>query len=155
MHGICYWTSNTTKSEPLDINIIDPFRQSHNAYIWNETEKHFYHKFGELGLSVHITENNEDILIGAPGIYMWKGSVIRHHPAEQDDFQDLGRSRRDTAGAKVEYISEVPNPSVWNQEDYSYFGYAVSSGLFFGPQESKMLYVASAPRDNQSGKVGF
>lgn len=35
----------------------------------------YYYSFAQMGLSVHLTENNEEILIGAPGIYTWKGML--------------------------------------------------------------------------------
>lgn len=162
MHGVCYWTSNTTNSKPLNFRKIAPLRLKNKQYISGENqEKHYYHMYGEQGLSVHITENNEEILIGAPGIYSWKGSVIRYQAVIQD--ADNGLSRRDDTGAlhsirkrEIEYVSDVPNPSIWKQEDNSYFGYAVSSGFFGGPQTSKLLYVASAPQaNNQQGEVSF
>lgn len=162
MHGVCYWTSNTTNSKPLNVKKIAPLRLKNKQYISEKSkEKHYYHMYGEQGLSVHITENNEEILIGAPGIYSWKGSVIRYQAVMQDP--DNGLSRRDDSGAlhsirkrELEYVSDVPNPSIWKQEDNSYFGYAVSSGFFGGPQTSKLLYVASAPQaNNQQGEVSI
>lgn len=120
--------------------------------------------YGEQGISVHVTANNEEILIGAPGIFTWKGSVIRHRARPLDDFggmsrreQDavtIPRHRRQEKDEILEYVSEVPNPLFWEQEDNSYFGFAVSSGFFDGRGSNKMLYVASAPQANsQQGEV--
>ena len=90
--------------------------------------------YGEGGISVHVTDNNEEVLIGAPGVMNWKGTVIRYR-----QLQD---------------IADVPNPDLWYQDEDSYFGYAVTSGQFFGPDSKKILYVASAPRANlQQGEV--
>lgn len=120
--------------------------------------------YGEQGISVHITANNEEILIGAPGIFTWKGTVIRHRARPLDDLGGMSRReedavtipriRRQGKEEHIEYISEVPNPLFWEQEDNSYFGFAVSSGFFDGPDNPKMLYVASAPQANsQQGEV--
>lgn len=123
--------------------------------------------YGEQGISVHITANNEEILIGAPGIFTWKGSVVRYRSRPIDDFGGLSRRaensvtiprhrRQNNNNNKddIEYYSEIPNPVFWEQEDNSYFGFAVSSGFFDGHDNPKMLYVASAPQANlQQGEV--
>lgn len=88
-------------------------------------------RFGALGFSVHVTENADEILAGAPGVFKWSGSVIRY--------------RRNQNG---QYISDVPNPGLWNYQDDAFFGYALSSGHFGESNKSKLLYVASAPRDS-------
>lgn len=117
---------------------------------YNET--YYYHMFGEQGLSVHITENNEEILIGAPGVMNWKGTIIRHRTKVDDDYG--GMSKRDIHTKAIEYTSDVPNPMLWDQPNDSYFGYAVTSGYFDGPQTDRLLYVASAPQANlQQGEV--
>lgn len=163
MHGICYWTSNTNHSRPANVQKISPLRLKDKQQNLIHGERYFYYMFGEQGMSVHITEDNEEILIGAPGIYTWKGSVIRHRAKQSVDLGGL--SRRDQSGASslrthetdqeaVEYGSDVPNPLLWDQDDNSYFGFAVSSGYFDGPGKTKLLYVASAPQANvQQGEV--
>lgn len=124
----------------------------------NNGEIFYNHMLGEQGISVHLSENNEEILIGAPGIFMWKGSVIRYRSVVSDDIGGLSR-REDSPRSipkmsSITYASDVPNPLLWNQEDFSYFGYAVTSGYFFGPQTKNLLYVASAPQaKNQQGEV--
>lgn len=113
--------------------------------------------YGEQGLSVHITENDEEILVGAPGVYTWKGSIIRYKSKIPDDIGGL--SRRESGHQSsiqkrslIDFDIDVPNPAHWNQGDDSYFGYALSSGYFEGSQ--KILYVASAPQANfQQGEV--
>lgn len=85
-------------------------------------------------MSTHITEDNEHILIGAPGVSGFKGSVILYNTNSQ--------------------VSQVPNPNLWKQSNDSYFGYAVSSGYFEGSHKKRILYVASAPQGNeQQGEV--
>lgn len=122
-------------------------------------ERFYYYMYGEQGLSVHITENDEEILVGAPGVYTWKGSVIRYKSKIADDIGGL--SRRDNTHQSsiqkrslLDFDIDVPNPAHWNQGDDSYFGYALASGYFEGSQSQKILYVASAPQANlQQGEV--
>lgn len=161
MNGICYWTSNTASDEPKSVQKLAPLRlRDKQQFKLSNNESFFYYMYGEQGISVHITENNEEILIGAPGLYCWKGSVISHKPRPVIDLDGL--SRRDTTSSLrqskrsglVEYSSDIPNPMYWNDDFDSYFGYAVSSGYFDENEKSKLLYVASAPRSHlQYGAV--
>lgn len=163
MHGICYWTSNTNGSTPTKVQKIAPLRLKDKQQNHFNGERYFYHMFGEQGISAHVTENNEEIIIGAPGIYTWKGSIVRHRAKPTVDLGGL--SRRDENGLSlsrtrdaepeiVEYGSDVPNPLLWDQDDNSYFGFAVSSGYFDGPEKKKLLYVATAPQANiQQGEA--
>lgn len=150
MHGICYWTTNTFSNEPINVQKIAPLRFRQKQHI-GENKRDFYYIYGEQGISIHITENNEEILIGAPGIFGWKGSIIRHKAKPLADVDGLSRRKRYLANMEsIEYSSDIPNPSLWQQEFDTYFGFSVSSGYFDG----KLLYVASAPRANlQYGEV--
>lgn len=116
------------------------------------------YRYGQQGISVHITADNSETLIGAPGIDSWKGSVIRFRTRKQDTIG--GQARRDTQSvhsakkraAPVSYVSEVAAPLSLSND--SYFGYAVASGNFLASQPEKILYVASAPQaNNQNGQV--
>lgn len=131
-----------------------------NQYVKVNNETIYYHMLGEQGLSVHISENNEEILIGAPGLFSWKGSVIRYKSEIHNDIGGLSRredtphSIKKTATARITYSSDIPNKFGEDHQDGSYFGYAVTSGYFFGPNTNKILYVASAPQsNNQEGAV--
>lgn len=164
MNGICYWSSNTNGTRPMNVQKIAPLRLKGKQYHRFENETYFNYMFGEQGISVHITANNEEILIGAPGIFTWKGTVVRNRVRPIDDFGGMSRREEDahsiprlrhqSKDEMIEYVSDVPNPVLWEQADNSYFGFAVSSGFFDGPQNPKMLYVASAPQANaQQGEV--
>lgn len=86
-------------------------------------------KYGALGFSVHIAENDE-IITGAPGVFRWSGSVVRTKMDQMDK-------------------PDIPDPGLWDSNDSALFGYAVSSGYFeIAENQTKMLYVASAPRNN-------
>lgn len=153
LHGVCFWTTNTSSSEPLNVQKIAPLRiKKSQMFKVNENNKVYYYSFGEQGVSVHITENGEEILIGAPGIFGWSGSVIRHKGKNLIDEYDLSRRKRQQTNGfdSMEYSSDIPNPLLSNQEFDSYFGYAVSSGYFDGNEKTKLLYVASAPKANMA-----
>lgn len=74
MHGICYWSTNTTFNEPSSVEKLAPLRLRDKQQLKVSNESIFYYMYGEQGISVHITENNEEILIGAPGIFSWRVS---------------------------------------------------------------------------------
>lgn len=164
LHGTCYWVESGTESlQPSGVRQIVPLRQRKLQTLPTEEDKtlfHYNYIYGESGFSVHVTENNEEIIIGCPGIYNWRGSIIRYKSREMPNLGGL--SRRDlTLGHHAirkrqifEYRSDIPNPFYAPISDDSYFGYAVSSAYFLGPNQPRLFYVASAPQANkQSGEV--
>ncbi|KAJ6640903.1 Integrin alpha-PS3 [Pseudolycoriella hygida] len=159
MHGLCYWTPNTVEATPVNVQKIAPLRVRDKQQKAIDKQRYYYYMYGEQGLSVHITENDEEILIGAPGVFSWKGTVIRYKSKTYDDLGGL--SRRDNMQKQsiqkrnvFDFDIDVPNPSHWDQDDDSYFGYALASGYFEGSDSQKILYVASAPQANfQQGEV--
>ena len=157
LHGICYWVANTKEATPSNIERIIPLRVKNlQTYRYGEY-LYYYYMFGEQGISVHVTDNNEEIIIGAPGVFNWRGTVVRYRARVQDEVGEL--SRRDQFGQPsgfkrqiIEYVSEIPNPLFSPFGDDSYFGYAVSSGYF--ENSLQLLYIASAPQANmQTGEV--
>ncbi|XP_055691465.1 integrin alpha-PS3 [Lutzomyia longipalpis] len=151
LHGICYWVENTTDLQPQRTRKIAPLRTLRNQVIEIENEKRYFYMMAQSGISVHVTEDNEEILIGAVGLFNWKGTVIRYRTIKIDG----NLSRRETSSLKkkrqtfnipVSYTSDIPNPDTWQQPDDSYFGYSVGSGFFYGSGSGKLLYVAGAPR---------
>lgn len=158
IHGMCYVITNGTSGNRPSENAVEvaPLRAT-NLQVTVD-EKLFY-MYGEMGLSVHVTDNDEEILFGAPGVYQWKGTVVRYRPRRYAG--DGGLSKRDndrrrgrnTAHAqKIAYESDVPQPQRWNQTDDGYLGFAVGSGYFEGPT-GRLLYCASAPRAGDNGEV--
>ncbi|XP_055608647.1 integrin alpha-PS3-like [Uranotaenia lowii] len=167
LHGMCYVTPETEGNEPKIIRPVYPLRVK-NKQLYKDPKKdgvQFYnYMYGEQGLSVHMTDNSEEVLIGAPGVFNWRGTVIRYRRQINEDLGGL--SRRDGSELRrsqpvldrskrqiVNYFSDVPNPYFTPElEDDSYFGFAVSSGSF--EDKNKILYVASAPQmDLQTGTV--
>lgn len=151
LHGVCYSINNTIDQQPARPYKITPLRDLRMQMDYSV----FNYIYGQQGFSVHLTENSEEILMGAPGIHAWKGTVIRNRLVKED-FGSM--SRRDVSRRKrsnFEYfVNDVPNPAVSEISDDSYFGYAVSSGYFDDRVPDKLLYVASAPQSNlQRGEV--
>uniref|UniRef100_A0A182NA97 Uncharacterized protein n=1 Tax=Anopheles dirus TaxID=7168 RepID=A0A182NA97_9DIPT len=162
LHGICYVTDGTEQSEePKDIKKIIPLRAKDKQLHKNAYGQYYNYMYGEQGISVHVTDDGEEILIGAPGVFNWRGTVVRYRRSVSEDMGGL--SRRDSWATQqrptnrhrrqiIQYVSDVPNPYFSPIKDDSYFGYAVSSGRFLGDQ--KTLYVASAPQSKgQMGEV--
>lgn len=73
LHGICYWVSETNSDKPNNVRKITPLRQRDMQIFPDRGLNHYYYMYGESGFSVHVTDNNEEIIIGAPGIFNWKG----------------------------------------------------------------------------------
>lgn len=146
MQGICYLITNPSDLQPHNVQKIAPLRNAHKLSK-NETKgPTFFYLYGEQGVSVHITKNNEEILIGAPGIYNWHGSVIQFTQQCDKPSPIENCTRKNFKG---KYRGNVTDPAWLNiQKHVPYFGYEVSSGYFFGPNSTKLLYVASAPRAN-------
>lgn len=160
LHGICYWVGDTNSTQPSGVRQIIPLRQRSSQTVPGDNgTHHYYFIYGESGFSVHVSDNNEEIIIGCPGILNWRGSIIRYRARERPDLGGL--SRRDLSlnheirkRQAFEYRSEIPNPFFSELSDDSYFGYAVSSAFFMGPTVPRLFYVASAPQANkQTGEV--
>uniref|UniRef100_A0A1B0A219 Integrin alpha second immunoglobulin-like domain-containing protein n=1 Tax=Glossina pallidipes TaxID=7398 RepID=A0A1B0A219_GLOPL len=166
MHGLCYWINDTLTDSPTNVRKISPLRLKQDQIKEEKGQRVYYYMLAEQGLSAHITPNDEEFLIGAPGIHTWKGSVIRYRKRTVNDDPSL--SRRDTEQAsrrrvprqsegdlpQAYYESDIPNPEKFEQPNDSYFGYSVSSGYFDSNDKEKLLYVATAPQANeQSGEA--
>ncbi|EDV55931.1 integrin alpha-PS4 [Drosophila erecta] len=148
MNGMCYLmihTPETINSTNRDRLVTEkwPLRNE-NKQIINEDS--YYYGMAGLGLSAHLSDDNSKMLIGAPGIDKWKGSV--HLKQEGRHFKiPNGRQRREI-NTKLKCSECNPEPKMWGQEEDSYFGYAVSSGFFDSSNLSTLLYVATAPQGN-------
>lgn len=92
------------------------------------------------------------MIIGAPGVFDWTGTIIRVSDFYHDDDNAIN-TRRKKRGIIPFGESVVANVSLLNQiQPYDYFGYSVFSGRFFS--SDKLSYVAGAPRGaGMKGKV--
>jgi len=110
----------------------------------------FIYQNGEMGLSAHVTDDNSRFLIGAPGIDNWRGSLILDFPEDNLSENHLTENDNYTKTCHLEHNkTRIPEPENWNQEEDSYFGYAVSSGYFDSSNPKTLLYVATAPQANK------
>ncbi|XP_017839011.2 LOW QUALITY PROTEIN: integrin alpha-PS3 [Drosophila busckii] len=170
MNGICYWVADTLADQPQNITKISPLRLKDNQVREDNNHRYYFYILAEQGLSAHIADDNDQMLIGAPGIFNWRGSVIRQRKVIA--VEDPSASRRDTSsqqrrrkvragGDHINYEQEysyetsIPNPGRWKQPDDSYFGYAVSSGYFDSQDRKRLLYVATAPQANEQSGEGY
>ncbi|XP_063227165.1 integrin alpha-9-like [Bacillus rossius redtenbacheri] len=144
MNGICYLSK--AHSEPdAEARIIyplsDPYLRAYPPKPVTNTIQRFYYAYGEAGLSTHFTKDGEDLLIGAPGVFDWAGTIVV--------YRNIKNGLKDVRIPNPFYTPSYQNP-------HDYFGYAVSSGVFFRrPREvSGTLYVSGAPRAGDlRGKV--
>ncbi|XP_015609620.1 integrin alpha-PS5 [Cephus cinctus] len=128
MNGMCFWSiaQNDTAFNTLAKHSIKAFSSTSDQI----EDKAFKYGMAQGGFSLHIISDDFpwDIMFGAPGTYIWKGTAVL------------------STGSK--YI--IPDSRIVNGGEtiYNYFfgytGYAVTSGQYF--RKGERLYVASAPR---------
>ncbi|XP_058066154.1 integrin alpha-PS3-like [Anopheles bellator] len=159
LHGACYLSGDTVAlDEPTNLHKIKPLRyMSKQQYRTNNTTRMYNYMFGELGFSVHIPDSGREILIGAPGVMHWRGTVMRYRQRPRHLSKDAPWHWRNVYfepnGGKFSttpffHESTVPNPlHLKSLKANSYFGYAVNSGRFL--RNRTILYVASAPQARQ------
>lgn len=93
------------------------------------------------------------MIIGAPGVYNWTGTVIRMRDVRSSSFDNGRRRIRQSTWPEFGDILVADASKISLLEPNSYFGYAIHSGMFF--RDHKLFYVAGAPRGAQlRGKVG-
>ncbi|EDW47968.1 GM21601 [Drosophila sechellia] len=147
MNGMCYWMNQTPKTiDSTDVMEKWPLRAEKKQVFKTSDKDIIYYSMSEMGLSAHVSDDNSKLLMGAPGIDQWKGSV--HLKQEVSNIRiSSGRQRREmNPNRKCGECN--PEPKNFGQEEDSYFGYAVSSGYFDSSNLSTVLYVATAPRGN-------
>ncbi|KAK3872360.1 hypothetical protein Pcinc_022577 [Petrolisthes cinctipes] len=132
MNGVCYWfnqtlPTNPQKMMPLTVSGQQVYR---NRY-------HYYH--GQVGFSVHFTNDSAEMILGAPGVTNWRGSVVR----ARRYAPRFSRRRQNAASSFSDYF--VPNMYDTSSIDaFDLLGYAVTSGYYLDP--TKLLYGAGAPK---------
>ncbi|KAK4312791.1 hypothetical protein Pmani_015803 [Petrolisthes manimaculis] len=132
MNGICYRFNQTLPTEPQKMMPLTvPGKQVYRS------RYHYYH--GQVGFSVHFTNNSDEMILGAPGVTNWRGSVVR----ARNSAPRFSRRRQNTAGSFSDYF--VPNMYDSSSiEAFDLLGYAVTSGYYLDPRE--LLYGAGAPK---------
>ncbi|KAF2364298.1 Integrin alpha-2 [Trinorchestia longiramus] len=126
--GLCYLLNQN-----LDVtDSMEPCRGKAVA------KGHQQYGFCQAGMSGLILE--DEVVLGLPGPYTWRGTV--HTSNISKNF--LLRDKTQYFGPVTENDSPV--------DKYSYLGYSVTTGYFFGDYVS---YVGGAPRSNGTGQVVF
>ncbi|KAK9693852.1 hypothetical protein QE152_g33933 [Popillia japonica] len=93
----------------------------------------FYYAQGQVGFSAKYVEDNE-FLLGAPGVLSWKGTVIKH--------TDLN-------------IKNILQPEKVAEKN-SYLGYAIEFGEYYFGGRKRRCAIGGAPRgDNLLGQVSL
>ncbi|XP_016977271.2 LOW QUALITY PROTEIN: integrin alpha-PS3 [Drosophila rhopaloa] len=147
LHGACYWVSDTVSPTPQHVMRTSPLRLKSQQRADDGTSFFF---MGELGQSTHVTDDNSEFLIGAPGIDDWKGSVVLYRKNHPVALRRLMRDVDTTNYKPDNYSPKILLPSRWGQKANSYFGYAISSGYFDSANLSNLLYVATAPQASEA-----
>ncbi|XP_018008806.1 integrin alpha-PS1 [Hyalella azteca] len=126
--GLCYLLN-----QKLDVmDSMEPCRGKAVA------KGHQQYGFCQAGMSGLILD--DEVVLGLPGPYTWRGTV--HTSNISKNF--LLRDKTQYFGPVTENDSPV--------DKYSYLGYSVTTGYFFGDYVS---YVGGAPRSNGTGQVVF
>ncbi|XP_042879254.1 integrin alpha-PS1-like, partial [Penaeus japonicus] len=126
--GLCYILTQT-----LDVSdYLEPCRGK------PVNEGHQQYGFCQAGTSGLLL--NDEAVLGVPGPYTWRGTVHTSNISDNFLFKD-----------KTQYfgpVTEKDSPV----DKYSYLGYSVTAGRFFG---NYMSYVGGAPRAKETGQVVF
>ncbi|XP_049818119.1 integrin alpha-PS1 isoform X2 [Aethina tumida] len=101
----------------------------------------YYRHFGLCQAGVSIDFQDEMLIVGAPGVYTWRGIIMSKSIDENFLMKD-----NTVYQAHVDVEDTI-------LDKYSYLGMSVANGNFF--KKNAMVYVAGAPRSNHSGQVFF
>lgn len=74
LNGGCYMIQNSNENETSNIKDILLTNKIKEQKIFKKKYR-FHHKLAQQGFSVHVTEYSSEIIIGAPGIYVWSGNL--------------------------------------------------------------------------------
>lgn len=142
MHGLCYWTTDTSQSEPKNVQPVvtiskdqliidtDPNQNREGKY------QQLRYLLGQQGFSVHTANDNNEILMGEPGSDRGRGTVIRKKvnvPPGRNVLNEIADQIRWSDSERREYDT--------------YFGFSISSGYFEINQQTRLLYLAGAPKE--------
>lgn len=152
LHGRCYWINDTLSDTLINVFATSLLRYKEDQVLDDNNQRYYYYAWAEQGLDVHVSADNKEFVIGAPGIHEWRGSVIRYRKVDDK----TGSSSRVYRHVNDMYSAVIPNPRNFIKNTESYFGYSVSSGYFDSRDQKKLIYVATAPQSNyQSGEVRY
>ncbi|XP_043222873.1 integrin alpha-PS3-like [Amphibalanus amphitrite] len=127
-NGVCYVGTHSVSDDSFRKEVPLYDKNSQN-YILPDRRLEYFYSYGEAGTSLHFPDNGHELILGAPGVFDWTGTIIRY--SEVDDL---------TVGPTI------PNPYLTKTlQNNDYFGYSVGSGRFSSDSHDT-LYLAGAPR---------
>ncbi|KAF0292733.1 Integrin alpha-4 [Amphibalanus amphitrite] len=145
-NGVCYLADAPVGDNTFQ-KFVPLYETTKQSFQLPDTYKYrhvYYYSYGQAGTSVHFPDNGRELILGAPGVFDWTGTLIRYSAFEETEEGGGRQRRRRQANDLSELI--IPNPFVTEQFNrYDYLGYSVGSGRFFSSTKST-VYVAGAPR---------
>ncbi|XP_068247139.1 integrin alpha-PS3-like isoform X1 [Palaemon carinicauda] len=143
MNGACYWMNASLPNAPAHKKL--PLAHHDDIARTIKGEKYFYFAYGQAGMSLHLADDPSEMVIGAPGVFNWRGSVIRLKDTKNEPSQPTD----DIEESQMFLHKDVFNPYYTKEIDsFSLNGYSVTSGYFLGKGER--LYASGAPRSAAS-----
>ncbi|KAF5280336.1 hypothetical protein FQR65_LT03145 [Abscondita terminalis] len=146
VHGICYAIHNSTNLDSDADRMMPLLNAGKQGYTLNRAVKYYY-AMGQTGLSMHYIKDINELLLGAPGLLGWRGSVLQVKINNSNVLPPLQRLSEDRYKRETKVDIRIPNP-VYNsvlKDDSYYFGYSISSGRFV-TKYADLWYIAGAPR---------
>ncbi|KAK4884565.1 hypothetical protein RN001_000836 [Aquatica leii] len=145
-HGVCYQMQNSSSLNTDGVRMMPLLNAGKQGYTLDRVVKYYY-AMGQIGVSMHFIKDKKELLLGAPGLLGWRGSVLRTKYSDstflppQQKLQD-GRLKR-----QAESNVRIPNPVYISslKDDNYYFGYSVSSGRFM-LKYTDLWYISGSPR---------
>ncbi|KAK7080194.1 hypothetical protein SK128_005032 [Halocaridina rubra] len=158
MNGACYWLNVSLPNAPAEkkLPLIQYSKQTQRLVGINL----YYHAHGQAGMSLHFPDDPTEMIVGAPGVFNWQGSVVRFKDFDQSGPGSISSRRRRSHRVRRQILpnfqfatSLVPNPYYTSAiRDFDLNGYSVTSGRYFS--DNKLLYASGAPKGADSyGKV--
>ncbi|XP_066954008.1 integrin alpha-PS3-like isoform X2 [Macrobrachium rosenbergii] len=152
MNGVCYWLNASLQDAPA--RKLLPLLNYEKQTFQISGRGLFFYSHGQAGMSVHFPDSQNEMIIGAPGVFNWQGSVILVR--DSGPFPDVNTFRQPQSTVSQDKMFDsvlVPNPYyTYGTRDFDLSGYAVTSGRFFS--KDQLLYVTGAPRGaSMHGKV--
>ena len=146
-NGICYVADSPVDDDTFQefVPLVENTKQSFllpDTYTYRHV---YYYSYGQAATSIHFPENGRELILGAPGVFDWTGTLIRYSDFEEPGGGGGSSQRRRRQANQLEQVI-IPNPFHTKVlQKYDYLGYSVGSGRFFGATSST-FYLAGAPR---------
>ncbi|XP_050701483.1 integrin alpha-PS1-like isoform X4 [Eriocheir sinensis] len=127
-YGLCYILTN-------NLDVMDNLEPCRGKPVNNGHQQYGFCQAGTSGLLLE-----DEVVLGVPGPFTWRGTVHTSNISDNFLFKD-----------KTQYFGPVTETD-YPVDKYSYLGYSVTAGRFFG---NYMSYVGGAPRSRETGQVVF